>query len=118
MVEKFYVLFWLETSKNDHSKGEGTSQKCPFIPRIVLLFSEIALLFSRSALLFLRGEVPFYVSKCPVFQIFSLVFQKHLFIYCACLFSGMLFFSADCTFSTSCSELPRDNIFLALGTLY
>ena len=104
-----------------------TSQKCPFIPRIVILFSRkaflflgiahlfpgIVLLFSRSA--FLKNAVVFH--NCP------LVFQKCLFIYCVFLFPKMLFSPADGSFSSSCSELLRDNICLILllfplGTLY
>ena len=54
------ISFWLETTKNDHSReGWGCalvlklvcpSQKCPFIPRIALSFPGIVLLFSKSAL--------------------------------------------------------------------
>ena len=81
-VEKFFeILFWLETTKNDHSRGfrvrgeaasalivqamcPCTSQKCHFIPRIALLFSRITLSFPEVLLYFLEWlfcfpEVPF-----------------------------------------------------------
>ena len=101
-----------------------TFQKCPFIPRVTLLFSRIALSFSRSA--FISRSCPFvsqkrsfvfqkclFVSRkcCIVFQNCSFVFQKCLqFIYCVRLFSRTLFFAADYAFS-SCLELLREIIF-------
>ena len=104
----FEILFWLETSKNDHSKGGGLrlpvafslSQCVLFLPKNALLFSRIAVSFSRSLLLF-PGIAPL------VFQKYPFLFQKYLlFIYCVCLFPGMLFFLADCTI-LSYSELLR-----------
>ena len=80
------------------------TQKRPFTPRFALVFSSSEVLFPRKAFLISQ--------KCPiVFQNCSLVFQKSfLFIYYMHLFPKS-FFSADCTFSLSCSELLREMIF-------
>ena len=93
----FEILFWLETSKNDHSMQ--VRLQVPLFPEIALLFSRCALLFPRTALLFsfVIWNCSFISQKCPVFQ------NCLLFIYCACLFPRM-FFPADCTCS-SCSKL-------------
>ena len=49
----FEILFWLETSKNDHSMQ--VRLQVPLFPEIALLFSRFALLFPRTALLFSRS---------------------------------------------------------------
>ena len=64
--ENSEILLLFETSKNDHDVEDEVisalvlnsmcispkNQKCPFIARIVLLFSRSALLFPRSIFLF------------------------------------------------------------------
>ena len=62
------------------------NQKCHFIPRIAIFYSQNSLLFSRSALLFPRSA----------------------FLFNVCLSNG--FFEGDCTFYLSCSELLRETI--------
>ena len=112
------ILYWFETSKNDHSR-EGTgeaagalihesmclfyfpkmlfySQNCPFISRHAHLFSGIDLLFSRSVFLFLKNTL--------LFSRIALYFSRSFFfLFIVCTFSKNAFFPADCTFSLSCS---------------
>ena len=100
----FEVFFWLETSRNDHSKRGVKLQvllslsPCAFLlSKNTLLFPELLFylpkllilscncLFFRSAFLFLKNILLFS-------RIALLVFQKCLpFIYCALLFLRMIF---------------------------
>ena len=71
-----------------------TSEKCRFIPRIVLSFSRIVFLFSGIALC--SPEVPFYFSKNPYcFPELLLSFPEVLSFYLLCTpFSKYNFFSS------------------------
>ena len=52
-------IFWLETSKNDHSRGEGVRLQVP------LSLSQCALLLPKNALLL--PELPFYFPELPFY---------------------------------------------------
>ena len=107
--------------------------KCPFIPWTALLFCRIALSFFRITLLFSEvpfcflglpfsfpkvllclQEVPLCVSKmlyCFLELFFSFP-EKPSFYLLYVPFSKNSFFPANCTFSSSCSELLRETIFV------
>ena len=102
-----------------------TSQKCPSVPKIALLFSKSALLFSRIPLTFLEfpfyfpevffcfPEVTLYFSKIPYcFRELPFSFPEVPSIYLLYMsFPKNSFFAADCTLP-SCSELVvREIIF-------
>ena len=89
----------------------SSSQPAQLLPKNALLFSRIVFLFSRSALLFSRSS--FFSKMLYCFQELLFSFQKCFFICFACFFPRMLF-SADCTFSYSCSELLGEIIFALL----
>ena len=136
----FEILFWLETSGNDHLRGRGRgckcpcpqinvpfyfpktpfySQNCPFIfqnslfniPELHYYFPEVS--FCSCSCCFVFQKCFFISQKCPiVFQNFPLVFVKWLlFIYCAGYFPRVLFFQL---IVPSPSPAQRDNICLAL----
>ena len=132
----FEILFWFETSKNDHSRGGGRllvplpfyfpkmpfySQNCSFI------FQNCSFIFQNRP--FVSFNRPFIFQKCPfvlkkflfilqkcliVFQNYHLVFQKCLFLFTIHVFFQECFFPADFTFSSTCSELLREIIFALL----
>ena len=103
------------------------NKKYPFIPRIALLFSRIVLLFSRSILLFLGSAFLFLknallfsriAQKMPYcFPELPFSFPEVFYLLCAC-FSKNALFLADCTFSSSCSELLREMIFAFVFVLF
>ena len=124
----FEILFWLETSGNDHLRGRGRgckcpcpqinvpfyfpktpfySQNCPFIfqnslfniPELHYYFPEVSFCFLQ--LLFCFPEVLFYFSKMPYcFPEFPFSFREVTSFYLLCgLFSKSAFFPVDCTFS-------------------
>ena len=101
-----------------------TSQKCPFICRIALLFSRITLLFSRNALLcpvvallfsksvllFPRSAFLLLKNASLFSRIFLEFFRIVFFLFPVLVFS---FFPADLTF-LYCSELIRERFSLLL----
>ena len=134
---KLLKFFWLETSKNDHSRGGWVLSKNALFPRIGLLFSRIALLFFRSALL-LPGITLLFSELSVCFPKGHFHFWKMLYCFPEFPFSfleGSSFFSLlrvffqEYFFSNWLYLLillratQRDNICLALvllplGTLY
>ena len=79
-----------------------------FFPELPFWYLELTFCFPKVFFLFLKNILLFF-QNCP------LVFLKYLlFDYCACLFPRMLFCPADCTFSSSCSELLREIFALLL----
>ena len=96
----FEILFWLETSKNDHSMQ--VRLQVPLFPEIALLFSRFALLFPRTALLFSRSVL--LLSGIAFLFLKNARFSRiAFFLFTVRLFPRM-FFPADCTCS-SCSKL-------------
>ena len=119
----FEILFWPETSKNDHSRGGSkvaralvlksmspfTSQKCLFIPRIALLFPE--LLFYFPALVFYFPEMPFCFLELSSFYLLCGSFSKNAF------------FPSKLYLLVKLRAAQRDNIchalvLFSLGTIY
>ena len=136
----FEILFWLETSGNDHLRGRGRgckcpcpqinvpfyfpktpfySQNCPFIfqnslfniPELHYYFPEVSFCFLQ--LLFCFPEVLFYFSKMPYcFPELPFSFREVTSFYLLCvLFSKSAFFQL---IVPSPSPAQRDNICLAL----
>ena len=130
-VEKFFEYFGLKQSKMTTEGGgrwvasalvlksmcSSTSQKCPFIFRIALLFSRItlsfsrntlffpgvALLFSKSVLLFSRGAFLF-LKNASLFSRIALEFSRSSLVsFPVRVFFYEFFFPPDLTFSSSCS---------------
>ena len=88
----------------------SSRQRVLLLPLLLLtpFIFQKRLLFSRRTFL-ISLKYPIVFQKCP------LVLQKCLhFIYCERLFSRMLFFPADSTFSLFSSELLREVIFALL----
>ena len=126
---KFLNFFLIETSKNDQFKGGDseaasalvfnsmcpfTSPKCPFIPRIALLFSINAILFPRISLLFSRSAFLFLKNSLLFSGIVLCLPEVPSFYFLCTSFSKNAFFPVDGTFSLSCSELLREIIFALL----
>ena len=89
-----------------------TYQKHSFIPRIALFLHNCYFTFENCPIVFQNCLLVF--QKCLLFILFYLFGVR--------LFSRM-FFSSDCTFSSSCWELLIENIYFvlvlfSLGTLY
>ena len=129
LLEKFLNFFLIETSKNDQFKGGDkeaasalvfnsmcpfTSPKCPFIPRIALLFSISAILFPRISLLFSRSAFSFLKNSLLFSGIVLCLPEVPYFYFLCTSFSKNDFFPVDDTFSLSHSELLREIIFALL----
>ena len=129
-VEKFFKYFdlkhpkiatepggrWVASALVLKSMSPFTSQKCPFIPRIALLFSRITLLFCRNALFFPGVALLFpksvllfsrsaflFLKNAPLFSRIVLEFSRSsLVLFPVRVFFYEFFFPADLTFSSSC----------------
>ena len=117
----FEILFWPETSKNDHSRRWGEEgrvllcrpvnvpfyfPKMPFLLRIAFLYSRSAFLFPEISRVFQKCLS--ISQKCPtVFQNCPLVFQKSFLFILRAFFQERLLFPANCTFSSPYSEQLR-----------
>ena len=97
IVWNIYIkLFWLETSKNYHSRV----CECP-CPQVKVPFY--------------IPKNPFYSHNCPfIFQRCPFVSWNCCFAFQKCLFYFSKIFPTDCTFSSSCSEPFREIIFALL----
>ena len=95
----FEILFWLETSGNDHLRVRRRGCKCP-CPQINAPFYFAKMPFYSQNSIFNILKLHYYFPEMS-FSFLQLLFcfQEALFN-----FSKMPFFPVDYTFSSSCSE--------------
>ena len=115
----FEFYFGLKYQKMTLTEG-GASCECPclqvnapfYILKVSFYSWNCPFIFQNCP--FVSRNSPVVFQKCPFLQNCPLVFHKYLlFIYCARLFQEY-FFSADFSFSSSCSQLLRQIIFALL----
>ena len=108
-----------------HRSSPLTCQKCPFIRRIVLLFSRIILLLSRNTLLF-PGVALLFSKSVLLFHRSAFLFLKNTSLFSRidlencqelpsfCFLCAFFFSPGDLTFFLSCSGLLRERFPLLL----